>query len=90
MELAGSRVLRSIAGFPGRSRHSLVALGAVVSQPPPSSDAIGVAASGCVSAAIDAGCGCHIDELDVTALSAECQQPCQQSVKNPVNRVSEE
>ena len=62
----------------------------VVSRPVPSGDAIEIAASGHVSTAADAGCGCHLYELDAATLSAECQQPCQQSVKNPVNRVSEE
>ena len=46
---------------------------AVVSRPATSSDAIEVAASGRVSAATDASCGCPIYELDVTALSSKCQ-----------------
>ncbi len=46
---------------------------AVVSRTATSSDAIEVAASGWVSALIDAGCGGHIYELDVTALSSKCQ-----------------
>ena len=62
----------------------------VVSGPATTSDAIRMAASGRVSTATDAGGRCHVDEIDVTTLSAKCQQPSHQSVKNPVIRVSEE
>ena len=62
----------------------------VVSGPATTSDGIRIAASGRVSTATDAGGRCHVDEIDVTTLSAKCQQPSHQSVKNPVIRVSEE
>ena len=45
----------------------------VVPRPVPSSDAIEIAASGRISAEANAGCGCHVYGIDVTALSAECQ-----------------
>ena len=61
----------------------------VVSGPATTSDGIRIAASGRVSMATDAGGRCHVDEIDVTTLSAKCQQPSHQSVKNPVIRVSE-
>ena len=62
----------------------------VVLRPVPSGDANEIVASGRISAEANAGCGCHLYGIDAATLSAECQQPCQQSVKNPVNRVSEE
>ncbi len=62
----------------------------VVSRPVPSGDAIENAACCRISAATDAGCGCHVYGIDAATLSAECQEPCQPSVSSPVNRVSEE
>jgi hypothetical protein len=62
----------------------------VASRPVPSGHAIEIAASGHVSTATDASCGGHVYGIDATTLSAECQQPCQPSVKNPVNRASGE
>ena len=44
-----------------------------VSRPVPSGDAIEIAVSVRIFTTADAGCGCHVFELDVTALSAECQ-----------------
>jgi hypothetical protein len=62
----------------------------VVSGPATTTDAIRIATSGRVSTATDAGGRCHVFEIDATALSAKCQQPSHQSVKNTVIRVSEE
>ena len=53
----------------------------MVSTPAPSDDAIEIAASGPVSTANDAGCGCHVYGIDATTLSAECQEPCQPSFR---------
>jgi hypothetical protein len=86
-ELAGRRFLRSTPGFRVETVTCLWLRVFVISRLAPSGDAIEIAVSGRISAETNAGCGCHLYELDAATLSAECQQPCQPSFRGVAGRI---
>lgn len=60
----------------------------VVFRPALTAEPTEIVAFGRISTGTDDDNACHIHETDTTALSAECQQPSHQSVRNPVNPVA--